>query len=227
MFNSGMSVGVVLTMIGWGAAHADATRIATAVDGVARHGGAQHYNVDSVDLVLNESLYEIQPDTSRMAFRVDSPIGDVWGRFEDFGGSFTMLSNSFDDDMAAIEINAESLDANAGFIGMLLKSERFFDVESFPSMRFVGTSLEWYKDRHAILKGHLTIKNITKQVAFYVELVDAVGENENSKRISVKATTTIRRSEFGIHTMLPVVSDNVNLFLSIDAVQKQHSISMR
>ena len=227
MFKSGISLGAVLTVISLGAAHADATRIAYAVSGEAGHSGGHQHNVDSVDLVLNESLYEIRPDTSKMAFRVDSPIGDVWGRFEDFEGSFTMLSDSIDDDMAAIEINAESLDAKAGFIGMLLKSERFFDVENFPSMRFVGTSLEWYKDRHAILKGHLTIKNITKQVAFYVELVDADGDNNNSQRISVKATTTIRRSEFGIHTMLPVVSDNVNLFLSIDAVKKPHSISMR
>ena len=227
MFKSGISLGAALTVISWGAAHADASRIAYAVDGQAGHGIVQHHKVALVDLLLNESLYEIQPDTSKMAFRVDSPIGDVWGRFEDFEGSFTMHSNSIDDDMAAIEINAESLDASVGFIGMLLKSERFFDVENFPSMRFIGTSLEWYKDRHAILKGHLTIKNITKRVAFYVELIDASGENEGLQRISVTATTTIRRSEFGIHTMLPVVSDNVNLFLSIDAVKKPHAISMR
>ena len=227
MFKSGMSLGAVLAIISWGVTHADASRIAYAVDGELGYGRVQQHNVARVDLLLNESLYEIQPDSSRMAFRVDSPIGDVWGRFEDFEGSFTMHSHSIDDDIAAIEINAESLGANAGFIGMLLKSERFFDVENFPSMHFVGTSLEWYKDRHAILKGHLTIKNITKQVAFYVELIDASGENESSQRISVTATTTIRRSEFGIHTMLPVVSDNVNLFLSIDAVKKPHSISMR
>ncbi len=226
MFKSGISLGAALTIISWGAAHADVSRIAYAVDGELGYGRVQQHNVARVDLVLNESLYEIQPDTSRMAFRVDSPIGDVWGEFEDFEGSFAMRS-SIDDDMAAIEINAESLDANAGFIGMLLKSERFFDVENFPSMRFVGTSLEWYKDRHAILKGHLTIKNITRQVAFYVELIDASVGNEDFQRISVTATTTIRRSEFGIHTMLPVVSDNVNLFLSIDAVKKPHSISMR
>ena len=162
-----------------------------------------------------------------MAFRVESPIGGVWGSFEDFEGRFTMLEDGTDDDMAAIEINAESLDADAGFIGTLLKSERFFDVENFPLMHFVGTSLKWYKNRHAILEGELTIKNVTKQVAFYVEVVDADSGDQNAKRISVKATTTIRRSAFGIHTMLPAVSDNVNLFMSIDAVENPRSISMR
>jgi polyisoprenoid-binding protein YceI len=227
MFKTGISLGAVLTVMSWGAVYADATKIAHAANGEARLGGAQHRDVDSADLVFNENQYEIQPETSKMKFRVDSPIGDVWGRFDDFEGSFMMLGNSIDDDMASIEINAESLDADAGFIGMMLKSERFFDVENFPSMRFVGTSLKWYKNKGAILKGDLTIKNVTKQVAFYVEVVDADVESGKSERLTVKASTTIRRSAFGIDTMLPAVSDNVNLFMTIDAVKKQHSISMR
>jgi polyisoprenoid-binding protein YceI len=162
-----------------------------------------------------------------MAFRVDSPIGDVWGSFEDFQGSFTMLNKGASDGLAAIEINTKSLDADAGFIGMVLKSARFFDVENFPSMRFVGRSLEWYKDRHAVLKGYLTIKNVSRQVAFYVKLVDVDDAHEASERIIVEARTTIKRSAFGIDSMVPAVSDNVNLFLSIDAVKKQRTVTMR
>ena len=78
----------------------------------------------------------------------------------------------------------------------------------------------------AVLKGYMTIKNVTRQVAFYVELVDANVENRYSERITVKTTTTIRRSEFGMHTLLPAVSDNVNLFMSIDALKKGTAISM-
>ena len=227
MFKTGVSLSVVLTVMSWGAVYADATRSAHAANGKARHSGAQIQGVDPAHRVLNESSYEIQPGTSRMAFRVDSPIGDVWGHFEDFEGSFMMLSNSIDDDMAAIEINAESLDADAGFIGMMLKSERFFDVENFPSMRFVGTSLKWYKNKGAILIGDLTIKNVTRQVAFYVDVVHADADSGESERLTVKASTTIRRSAFGIDTMLPAVSDNVNLFMTIDAVKKRPSIWMR
>ncbi len=176
------------------------------------------------DVMLNNSLYEIQPQNSRMVFRVDSPIGDVWASFQEFEGVFTMRGSS-DNDMAAIEINADSLDASGGFIGLLLKSRNFFDVENFPSMHFVGTALEWYSDRRGVLKGRMTIKGVTRQVAFYVELVDA--EEAASGHIKVEAETTIRRSAFGIHSMLPAVSDNVNLFMSIDAVKQRPSLSMR
>ena len=162
-----------------------------------------------------------------MEFRVDSPIGDIWASFQDFEGRFLMFNNGRDHALASIDINAESLDTDGGFIGAMLKSETFFDVENFPSMRFVGSSLEWYSARRAVLKGHMTIKNTTRQVAFYLELVDAEDDNESSGRITVLASTTIRRSMFGIHSLLPAVSDNVNLFMSVDARKKDISISMQ
>ena len=183
-------------------------------------------NVTNMTVKLKGSLYEIQQNTSKIQFRVDSPIGDVWVSFVDFNGRFAMLKHGVHDAPAFVDINAESLDTDAGFIGMLLKSESFFDVEKFPSMRFVGSNLEWYSDTHAILKGEMTVQDVTRPIAFYVDLVDADDENMDSERITVKASTTIKRSQFGIHTLLPVVSDDVNLYLSIDGVKVDPSASI-
>ena len=183
--------------------------------------------IASMTMQLNEYLYEIQPDTSKIEFRVDSPVGDVWVSFGDFNGRFAMLKN--DDvqyDPAIVDINADSLDTSAGFIGLLLRSESFFDVERFPSMRFVGSSLEWYSDTQAVLKGNMTVQNVTRPVAFYVELVDEAVGDGSSERISVKASTTIRRSAFGIHTLLPIVGDDVNLYLNIDGVRIDTAATM-
>lgn len=208
------------------AAHADTGSLALTDEG-DRRGVHQHCAVASINIMLKDDLYEIQPETSKMAFRVDSPIGDVWGSFQDFEGVVAMLGNSQQGDMATIEIDADSLDTDGGFIGLLLKGKRFFDVDTFPSMHFVGESLEWYSEKRAVLKGELTIKGITRQVAFYVELVDTKLDKEFSERITVEASTTVRRSEFGIRSMLPAVSDNVNLFMSIDAVKKPATVSLR
>ena len=217
----------MLAIINSGVANADMAAVAYvdyAGTGNKESGGPV---VDNMDVMLNENIYEILPQTSRVKFRVDSPIGDVWASFQEFEGRFAILKNSENDNLASIEINADSLDTDGGFIGMLLKSKRFFDVENFPNMHFVGSSLEWYKDTHAVLKGYLTIKNMTRKVAFYIELVDADIDGRNSERITVKAATTIKRSLFGIYSMLPAVSDDVNLFMSIDAVKKNSSLSMR
>ena len=181
---------------------------------------------ESVDIVLNKHIYEIQPETSKIEFRVDSPIGEICASFQDFKGSFTMLNTGAHRKPVFIDINNESLNTDGGFIAMMLRGESFFDVENFPSMHFVGSSFEWFDDRHAILKGDMTIKNVTRQVAFYVELVNANVENKDSERITMKAKANIKRSEFDIHTMLPVVGDNVSLYVSINAMKKNASMSV-
>ena len=180
----------------------------------------------NMTLILKDNLYEIQQNTSTIEFRVDSPVGEIWGSFHDFEGSFIMLNNDAQNQSAVVDINAGSLDTDASFIRALLKSEVFFDVEKFPSVRFVGSSFEWFSDTRAVLKGYMTIQNITQPVAFYVELIDANDENRYSESITVKASTTIKRSVFGIHSMLPAVSDNVNLFMSIDALMIDTAVSM-
>ena len=227
MFHKLRTLFAVVIIIICGAAHADMTAIAPADHEDVKHSAEQSLAIAPLGEALNENMYEIQQGTSRMGFRVDSPIGDVWASFEDFDGRFLMLNSNNHQSLASIDINAGSLDTDGGLIAMMLKGESFFDVENFPSMRFVGDSFEWYSDRRAVLKGHMTIKNVTRQVAFYVELVDAEAEHGFSDRITVKATTTIKRSEFGIHTLLPAVSDDVNLFMCIDALKKSTSLSMR
>jgi len=107
-------------------------------------------------------------DTSKVEFRVDSPIGDVWVSFDELNGRFAMLKTGGHADSAVVDINADSLGTSAGFISMLLKSETFFDVEKFPYMHYVGSSIEWYSDTRAVLKGLMTVQNVTRPVAFYV-----------------------------------------------------------
>lgn len=163
----------------------------------------------------DNNRYEIQPKTSKIEFRVDSPIGEITAGFQDFGGSFTMLKAGKSKEPASINISTESLDTNAGFVGMMLRGERFFDVKNFPSMSFVGSSFNWINDKHAVLVGKMTIKNVTREVAFYVELIDS--ENNTVDHITMKATANIKRSEFNLLSLASVVGDNVNLYVNIDA----------
>ena len=164
-----------------------------------------------------DDLYEIQQDSSSISFHVDSPIGEIWVKFDDFSGRFAMPKRNLNTRHAVVDINADSLDSETGFVGTLLKSDSFFDVENFPSIRFVGSNLEWYSEARAVLKGVMTIQAVSRPVAFYIELEDAGIDGADDGTITVTASTTIKRSAFGIYTLLPLVSDNVDLYVSIDA----------
>ena len=167
----------------------------------------------------NRHHYKIQPQTSKIEFRVDSPIGVISASFEDFGGNFLILGTEAQKNPATIKVNTHSLVTNSSLIKSMLRGEEFFDVENFPSMRFHGDSFEWINKTQAVLKGDMTIKNVTRPVAFYIEVVDADENNLRSDSITMKASANIKRSDFEIFSLLPVVSDDVSLVVKIDALK--------
>ena len=159
-------------------------------------------------------LYQIKTNTSQMGFCVDSPIGLVTGNFKNFNGGMALEGVK---SQAMVKIDVASLETDGVLIDSLLKSDKFFDVENYPDLIFVSSGFEWLSDSEAVIKGELSMHGVTKKVAFYVDITEVEGELGDSNTIFVKATTTVQRSEFGMYTLSPMVSDKVNLCMSIEA----------
>ncbi len=160
-------------------------------------------------------LYRIKPDSSKMGFCINSPLGEVKAEFRRFNGGMTLKENS-QKSRAVVNIVVDSLDADSGLVETMLKSESFFDSELYPNIIFVSTGIEWISDKKAVLKGDLTMHGITKTVAFYVDM-KKVKTAQGEDVLTVKATTTIQRSEFAMHTLSPMVDDRVSLCMTVDA----------
>jgi polyisoprenoid-binding protein YceI len=167
-----------------------------------------------LDAAEDGHLYRIKSDSSKMGFCVDSPIGMVSGNFQSFRGGMALKGQSSD---ALVSIDAGSLETNGALIESLLKGDEFFDIEKYPELIFVGSGTEWLSDTKAVLKGELSMRGVTKPVAFYVEVTEVDGELGDSETVLIKATTTLLRSEFGMRTLSPMVSDKVNLCMSVEA----------
>ena len=166
-------------------------------------------------------LYRIQSATSRVGFCVNSPVGEVKGEFKTFEGGLTMKPRTAGDKgRVMVVVDTSSLETGGVFIESLLKSASFFDVDNYPEIVFVSTGFEWLSKTEAVLIGELTMHGITKKVGFVVKLIESGKKDSNGgQAIVVKASTSIRRSEFGIFTMSKLVSDAVNLCMSVDAVR--------
>lgn len=189
----------------------------------------QDSSLDGVDAALKQHAYKVEIENSSIQFHVESTIGDVWVTFSDIEGDFSLIDSRNDGEygsVAAIKVNAGEMDTRRGMVKMLLKSAGFLDVGNFPSFKFFGSSLEWFSDTQAILKGELTIRDVTRQVNFYVELVDTSVDAIGPGSVDLKAMATIKRSDFGITTMLPVVGDQVDLFINIKASRNDAYMSM-
>jgi polyisoprenoid-binding protein YceI len=77
------------------------------------------------------------------------------------------------------------------------------------------------QSNNAKITGDLTIRGVTKPVVLDATFIGA-GANPFSKKKTVgfSATTTIKRSDFGVNYGIPVVSDTVELEVSV-AFEKQ------
>ncbi|BBJ99281.1 MULTISPECIES: YceI family protein [Xanthomonas] len=101
-----------------------------------------------------------------------------------------------------------------------LKSGDFFDAAKFPSATFKSTKVESAGTNKLTVTGDLTIKDQTKPVVLDVTL-NGAGEHPMKKvpAAGFDATTTIKRSDFGVGQYAPNVSDEVKIRITTEALQ--------
>jgi polyisoprenoid-binding protein YceI len=120
----------------------------------------------------------------------------------------------------SIELPVDTIRTTLPKLDEEFQGEKFFDAAKFPTAKFVSTSVKVDGTR-AEVSGDLTIKGVTKPVVLDAAF-DAAGTNPFNKKetVSFEATTTIKRSDFGIANLVPLVADEVELKI-VAAFEKQ------
>lgn len=100
-----------------------------------------------------------------------------------------------------------------------LKSADFFDVAKYPTATFVSDKVSVSGKQKAAVHGMLTLHGVSKPVTLNVTL-NKMGVNpvSNKKTAGFSASTTIKRSEFGINKYLPGLGDEVKINIEAEAV---------
>ena len=118
-------------------------------------------------------------------------------------------------------VDADSIESDTPLVEAVLKSEQFFNVTDYPKVLFVSKQFLWVNETEAVLIGELTLRDVTREVGFHVELIDT-GKADAAKgeeRILVKASTSISRAQFGLDAWSSAVNDDVSLCMSVEAVR--------
>ena len=175
-----------------------------------------------LDAARDGYLYRIETGTSQVGFCVSSKFSRVKGHFHKFNGGIALppAGKTAPANQAMIVIEAASLDTDGSLVENMLKGERFFDVEKYPEILFISRGFKWTDNDTATITGDLTVHGVTRQVVFEVTLTpvkDATGGKTH--RMTVKASTTILRSQFGMDSMSKLVSDDVTLCMSVEVVR--------
>ena len=100
-----------------------------------------------------------------------------------------------------------------------LRSADFFEAETFPAATFRSTAVEQAGPGKLKVTGDLTIKDTTRPVVLDVTM-NRFAEHPmlNRPATGFDATTTIKRSDFGVGMFAPNVSDEVHIRITTEAV---------
>lgn len=176
---------------------------------------------------VTAGTYAVDPSHTLVGWRVNHfGFNDYFGLFGDATGTLTIDPKNPNGSKVDITIPVSKVTtASAGLTAHLLKpaeagkSPDFFGANPADA-RFVSKRVAAKGDKAAIT-GDLTINGKTREVTLDAEFTGAGANPYNKKEtVGFEATAAIKRSDFGITTALPIVSDEVELTITV-AFEKQ------
>jgi polyisoprenoid-binding protein YceI len=173
---------------------------------------------------IASGTYAIDASHSNVEFAVKHMmITTVKGRFADVQGTVEIPQSG--QPKVDVTIGAASIDTRVEARDNHLRSPDFFDVEQFPTLRFVGTAAERTGDGYR-LSGDLTIRGVTKPVTLTVTEEGAGVDPWGNQKAAFSATGKINRTDFGLtwnaalETGGVLVSEDVKLSFDVQLLKQ-------
>jgi polyisoprenoid-binding protein YceI len=124
-------------------------------------------------------------------------VSEMEGTFKVFDGTMEHTKPDFSDAKVNFSIDVASVNTDNERRDGHLKSDDFFNVEKFPKMTFVSTSVKPLGGNKYQMAGNLTIRDVTKPVVFDVTHGGVLNTSRGAKA-GFKATTKINRFDYNL-----------------------------
>ncbi len=151
-----------------------------------------------------------------------SHLGYSWlyGRFNEFEGTFSYDEAKPDESTASVKINTASIDSNHAERDKHLRSGDFLDVDKFPEATFVSTSYKPGEGNKGVLSGDLTLHGVTKSVSIDVEHIGSGKDPWGGFRRGFSGTTMLSLADFGINYNLGPASKELELTIAVEGIKQ-------
>jgi polyisoprenoid-binding protein YceI len=163
--------------------------------------------------------YVIDPGHTFPSFEVQHQgVSTQRGRFNRTSGKVTLDPEAGKGSVDII-IDARSISTGNEEMDKLLRGKDFFNVEQFAEISYKAQSITFTDGKPEHIDGQLTLLGITKPVSLKVTSYACTRKPFLTQlRCGVDAQATIRRSEFGMTSLLSFTSDEVKLAIQAEAI---------
>ena len=151
-----------------------------------------------------------------------SHLGYSWlyGRFNDFNGSFTVDAENPENSKVEATIQTASVDSNHAERDKHLRNDDFLDVDKYPTATFKSTSIEQTGEDTAKITGDFTLHGVTKPVTLDAKMIGYGDDPWGGYRMGLEASTMLKLSDFGITKNLGPASETVEIIISVEGIRK-------
>lgn len=171
------------------------------------------------------TTWNIDQTHSTVGFSIRHMVfSKVRGRFLKYAGAIQLDEHDVTKSSVEVTIDAASIDTGTAQRDTHLRSADFFDVETFPELRFRSTRVEDLGGDRLRVIGQLTIRDTTREIALEAEPAGRGVDPWGNARIGFVAKASIDRKEFGLtwNQLLEaggvLVGDRVDLEFDVQAV---------
>jgi len=169
--------------------------------------------------------YTLDPTHTNITWQVNHlGFSNPNGKFTNTQGTLVLDEAKPENSSVKVTITPGSSLSGVEKLDEHMKSDSFFDVVKFPTATFESTKVEVTGKDTAKVTGNLNLHGVTKPVVLDVKL-NKIGEHPmtKAKTAGFSATTTIKRSDFGMNYGIPAVSDEVKLTIESEANAATHT----
>ena len=165
---------------------------------------------------IESGTYRVEPTHTQIQFSL------LHMGFSYYSGMFSNVSGTLQLDPAKptaakldVTIPIGSVATTSTKLDGELKSPAWFDAAAYPTATFVSTSVTLKGKAGAEIVGTLTLHGVSRPETLVARFVGAgVNPLDKTYTIGFEATGTIRRSDFGIKTYVPLIGDDVRLTIA-------------
>ena len=171
--------------------------------------------------VAGADTYKVDPVHSFALFSVHHfNAGNVWGRFNEPAGEFTLDPADPSKDSFHVELSVAKLDTANAKRDSDLKGPDWFNARQFPAISFKSTGVKHGEGKSLDVTGDLTIHGVTKSVIVSVQVTGIAPGMGGRQLAGIEGTTTIKRSDFGMKAMPGGVGDEIRLIVALEAAKQ-------
>ncbi|MGH9226968.1 MAG: YceI family protein [Acidimicrobiales bacterium] len=176
--------------------------------------------------VVATGEYQLDGAHSRIGFSArHAMVTKVRGTFNDVDGRAYFDAANPSASWVKLTIQAASIDTRNADRDNHLRSNDFFDMETYPEITFASTAVEQVDDETFRVTGDLTIKGVTKPITVEFAHTGVATDPFGNLRVGFEGSTAVNRKDWGVSWNAPLeaggllVSEKVTLEFDVSAIK--------